>query len=60
MNRRVQYREHAIDVFGDLVIPKTDDRIAFRLKPPRAFRIAPSVVYGGVLRTIYLDNKTRG
>ena len=59
MDRRVERRQHSVDILAGLVVPETNDCIAFSLKPSRAFGIARRVFVRSVLRTVHLDNQTR-
>ena len=51
---------HSINIPGNLVIPVTENAIAFRFKPLGAFCIAGAVDIFAMLRAIDFDNKLGG
>ena len=49
--------KNAVDVSGNIVVPKAKHAVALRLKPTGPCFIADNIVFIAVLRTVYLDNE---
>jgi hypothetical protein len=51
--------EHAVKIFGNIVVPKSNDTIAFRFQPARSLVVLDLVRCQAMLRTIKLDQQSR-
>jgi hypothetical protein len=60
IERGIDRLQHAVHVVREIIVPDTDDAIAFRFQPARPSLVGYFVCLGGMLRAVKFDDQTRG